>query len=61
MELDGSVIVLKRIRVQYRLKLAPSERETAERVHDLHAEKCPVARSIGAAVAITTELVLEDG
>ena len=60
-ELDGSVIVLKRIRVRYRLKVKPAERETAERVHDMHAERCPVARSIGSAVAISTELVLEDG
>jgi hypothetical protein len=28
----------------------------AERVHGFHADKCPVARSIGDAIAISTEL-----
>jgi uncharacterized OsmC-like protein len=30
------------------------EREKVQRVADVHAESCPVARSIGAAVSITT-------
>lgn len=28
-----------------------------ERVHGFHAAKCPVARSIGEAIAISTEFV----
>lgn len=59
-ELDGKVLMLKRIHVRYRLKLAPAHREAAERVHKMHAEKCPVARSIERAIAITTELTMED-
>jgi organic hydroperoxide reductase OsmC/OhrA len=59
-ELEGSVIVLKRIHVRYRLKLDPEHRETAERVHEMHADKCPVARSIRDAIAITTELSTEN-
>jgi uncharacterized OsmC-like protein len=55
------VIILKRIHVRYKLELAREHRETAERVHEMHAEKCPVARSIGSAVGITTELTMEDG
>jgi uncharacterized OsmC-like protein len=60
-ELEGRIIVLKRIRVQYRLKVEPDEREAAERAHEIHVQNCPVARSIGSAVAIATELVLEEG
>lgn len=52
--------MLKRIHVRYRLKLAPKDLETAERAHGMHVDKCPVARSIGSAVAITTELTTED-
>ena len=59
-EAEGGVLVIKRIHVRYRLKLDPDKRETAERVHAMHAEKCPVARSIGGSIAITTELAMED-
>jgi uncharacterized OsmC-like protein len=33
---------------------ADADRETVQRVVDTHAQGCPVARSIGAAVTITT-------
>jgi uncharacterized OsmC-like protein len=52
--------VVKRIHVTYHLKLDPGERETAVRVHGFHKERCPVARTIGACVDITTSLALED-
>lgn len=51
--------MIKRIHVRYRLKLDPAHRETAERVHEMHADKCPVARSIRDSIAITTELQTE--
>jgi len=54
------VLVIKRIHVTYHLKLKPDQRETAERVHGFHAEKCPVARTIKGCVDISTELVMED-
>jgi organic hydroperoxide reductase OsmC/OhrA len=60
-EVEGGVLVLKRIHVRYQLKLASEQRATAERVHGMHAEKCPVARSIERAIAITTELTMEEG
>ena len=59
-EKDGNVLVIKRIHVTYHLKLAPEHRETAERVLDFHADKCPVARTIKGCVDITTELNMED-
>ncbi len=59
-EKDGKVLVIKRIHVTYHLKLKPEQRETAERVHGFHAEKCPVARTIKDCVDISTELIMED-
>ncbi|MGD8293372.1 MAG: hypothetical protein PVF37_16800, partial [Desulfobacterales bacterium] len=59
-EKDGSVLVIKRIHVIYRLKINPELRETAEKVHGFHADFCPVARSIKGCVDITTELKMED-
>jgi uncharacterized OsmC-like protein len=54
------VLVVKRIHVTYRLKLAPEQRETAERVHGFHADFCPVARSIRDSIQITTSLEMVD-
>jgi uncharacterized OsmC-like protein len=59
-EKDGNVLVIKRIHVTYHLKLKPDQRETAERVLDLHADKCPVARTLKGCVDISTELNMED-
>jgi len=54
---DDKVLVIKRIRVRYRLSGCPDDkREAAERAHGLHAARCPVARSIGGSIEITTEL-----
>jgi uncharacterized OsmC-like protein len=58
-ELEGKVLVVKRIHVRLRLRAPESQRETAERVHGIFAEACPVYRSLRAAIAITTELVFE--
>ena len=59
-EKDGRVLVIKRIHVTYHLKVAAENRETAVRVHDMHADFCPVARSIKGCIDITTELVIEE-
>ncbi|NND02601.1 MAG: hypothetical protein HKN91_07425 [Acidimicrobiia bacterium] len=57
-EKDGKVLVVKRIHVTYTLHGVETDedRETVERVHGFHATYCPVARSIEAAIDITTEL-----
>jgi hypothetical protein len=57
-ELEGKVLVLKRIHVRLELRAAPEHRETAERVHGFYADSCPLYRSLKAALAITSELVL---
>ncbi len=56
MELEGSTLVLKRIHVRMVLDCAPEQRETAERVHGLYAQACPIYRSIHPQIAVTTEL-----
>jgi len=49
--------VIKRIHVRYLLRVAAdADLAVVERVHGFHADKCPVARSIGAAIASSTEL-----
>ena len=53
-ELDDGVLIIKRIHVAYRLRVAEEHRAAAERALAVHAEKCPVARSVGAAIEITT-------
>ena len=56
-EEDG-VIVVRRIHVTYLLKAEEAHRDTIERVHDFHADKCPVYRSICDSIDITTEYEL---
>jgi len=58
-ELDDSVLVIRRIHVVLRLKAEESQRETAQRVHGFFAGQCPVYRTLIPAIAITTELVFE--
>jgi organic hydroperoxide reductase OsmC/OhrA len=50
------VLVIKRIRVRYRLPVPADKREAAERAHEAHPRSCPVARSIGGSINIATEL-----
>ncbi len=59
MELDGKVLIIRRIHVKLRLKAGEEQREVAERVHGFFADNCPVYRSLHPQIAITTELLLE--
>ena len=58
-ELEENVLVIRRVHVRLRLKTEESHRETATRVHRIFADKCPVYRSLKAAIAMTTELIFE--
>ncbi|MBA2598620.1 MAG: OsmC family protein [Chloroflexia bacterium] len=60
-EKDGNVLLVRRIHVTYRLRLRPEQGAAAERAHAVHADNCPVYRTICGCVDITTELVFEDG
>jgi uncharacterized OsmC-like protein len=55
-ELEGSVLVIKRIHVRMELRAPEAQRETAQRAHAIYADSCPVYRSLKAAIAITTDL-----
>jgi uncharacterized OsmC-like protein len=55
-ELEGKVLVLRRIHVVLELRGDPAHREVADRVHGLFADACPLYRSLKPAIAITTEL-----
>lgn len=59
-ELEGKVLVLRRIHVRLELRAAPEHREVAARVHGFYAESCPLYRSLRAALGITSELVVVD-
>ena len=58
-ELEENVLVIRRIHVRMRLKAEEVHREAALRAHSVFADKCPVYRSLKAAIAMTTELILE--
>jgi uncharacterized OsmC-like protein len=58
-ELEDSVLVIRRIHVRLKLRAPETHWETASRVHGFFADKCPVFRSLKAAIAMTTELILE--
>lgn len=53
------MLVIRRIHVRLCLRADEAHRETAVRVHGIFADKCPVYRSLKAAIAMTTELVFE--
>jgi len=58
-ELEGSVLVIRRIHVRLRLRAEEQHRETAFKVHGFFPEKCPVYLSLYKAISITTELLFE--
>jgi len=52
---DGKVLIIEKIHVTYELSgVTAEDRATVERVHGFHADHCPVARSIGGSIEITT-------
>ncbi len=56
-ELESKVLVVKRIVVTYTgLQVAEDDREKVDRVLAVHADGCPVARSLKGSIEITTEL-----
>jgi uncharacterized OsmC-like protein len=56
-ENEEGVLVIKRIHVTYRLRLDPdADREKVERAFEHHMPKCPVYRSIGGCIDVTTSL-----
>lgn len=58
-ETEDGVLVLRRIRVHYRLPLPADAGDGVDRVHRIHKERCPVYRSIHRAIEVTTTFKLE--
>jgi len=58
-ELEGNVLIIRRIHVRLKLKAAEKDWDTARRVHGIFADKCPIYLSLKPAIAMTTELILE--
>jgi uncharacterized OsmC-like protein len=56
-ELEGKVLVVKRIKVTYRgVSFEDADSEKVQRVLAVHADSCPVARSLRGSIEITTQL-----
>ena len=54
-EVDGKVLVIKRIHVDYAdVQIPADKQEAADRALATHQQACPVARSVEAAIDITT-------
>ena len=60
-EVEDGVLVVKRIHVEYALRLdADADRAAVQRAFDHHMPHCPVYRSIRAAIDVTTSLNVVD-
>ena len=57
-ETEGKVLVVKRIKQTFHLVAEEEDREKIERVIQVYADSCPVARSIKNCIEITSELDL---
>jgi hypothetical protein len=55
-ELDGKVLVIKRIHCRLEVKADPEHRPVVERVGGFFADFCPLYRTLKPAIAITTEV-----
>jgi uncharacterized OsmC-like protein len=53
---DDGVLVIKRIHVVHTLRAPRDDQQTAERVHGIYAEHCPLYRSVKDAIAVTSAL-----
>jgi uncharacterized OsmC-like protein len=57
-EKEDGVLVVKRIHVQMRLAAPEQARETVERVHGMYAMRCPLYRTLHAAIALSSSFEL---
>ena len=61
-ELDGKILVIKRIHVEYSgVEVPDDKREAADRALATHQQACPVSRSIEAAIQVTTAWATASG
>ncbi len=57
-EVESKVLVIKRIKQTFHLTADENDRETIERVLEMYADGCPVARSVRGSIEISSELDL---
>ena len=57
-EVEDSVLIIRRIHVDMKLRAPEEARETVERVHGFFASKCPVFRSLSPGIEITSSYTL---
>ena len=55
-EVERKVLVIKRIKQVFHLKADEEDRETIERVLEVYADGCPVARSVEESIEISSEI-----
>lgn len=60
-ELDGRMILLRRIHVHYELEIPAGSREKVDRALATHVEKCPTARSLQTAVEVSWTADITEG
>ena len=53
-ENEDGVLVIRRIHVEFALKASEDARPTIDRVREFFADKCPIYRSLRAAIQITS-------
>ncbi len=57
-EVEGKVLVIKRIKQVFHITAEGQDRETIERVLEVYADSCPVAASVKGSIEVTSELDL---
>jgi organic hydroperoxide reductase OsmC/OhrA len=55
-EVERKVLVIKRIKQTFHLETDEEDHETIERVLEVYADGCPVARSVKESIEISSEL-----
>ena len=58
-ETEDGILVIRRIHVIYQLEAEEEHGDTVQRVHEMHADRCPVYKTLSPAIDITTEYRLE--
>ena len=53
-EVEDGVLVIRRIHIEFKRRASADVQPTVERVHGFFADKCPVYRSLRAAIQITS-------
>ena len=53
-EIEEGVLVIRRIHVVYHIQAPADAKAIIERVHEIHADHCPVYKSLHKAIEITT-------